>query len=100
MESDKERVEELKSEAHQRVEKAGEVYNRVRDSVSQGTDTARKRAQEAYDRAQQAYGRVADTSVHDVQHSLEDYTRTQPLKALLIAAGVGLVAGLFLRSHR
>ena len=91
------KVEELKDEATGRASK---FYDRVKEGYEHSKDSTRRRARDAYEKAHHAYEKAADTSFQDLEQSVEDYTRTRPWKALAIAAGVGLAAGLLLRGRR
>lgn len=85
------------------------------DQVAETTDATRAKAQEVYGRVKErlhdtvehsgqalheTYEKVADTSLNDVNVTIRRYVRRQPGQALLVAAGVGLVAGLLLRGGR
>ena len=67
-------------------DKATEVVGNLKDAASEQYEHVRDTAEEYYnqgrDRAQQW------------QHTLEDYVQEQPVKSLLIAAGVGVVLGI------
>jgi ElaB/YqjD/DUF883 family membrane-anchored ribosome-binding protein len=57
---------------------AQEKFNEMRDQASEYYEQGRQRAMEW-------------------EHSLEDYVQQQPIKALLIAAGVGAMLGFLWR---
>ena len=73
-------------------DKASEVAGNVRDTASQLRDSATEQYQNAKDAATEYYqaGREKAAQWED---QLETYVREQPVKALLIAAGVGAIIG-------
>jgi ElaB/YqjD/DUF883 family membrane-anchored ribosome-binding protein len=74
-------------------DKAGEVASNLRDMGSQVRDMAGQQYQQALDTAQDYYQQGRDKAM-EWQGELEEYVRDQPLKALAIAAGVGVVLGI------
>lgn len=68
--------------------KANEVAGSVQDTVGQVKDRAQDVVGQAKDRAQDVYGEV------------ESYAKEQPLQALAITLGVGVVIGFLLRGGR
>jgi ElaB/YqjD/DUF883 family membrane-anchored ribosome-binding protein len=56
-------------------DKASEQYEHLRDTASEYYEQGRRKAQEW-------------------QHGLEEYVQEQPIKSLLIAAGVGMLLGI------
>jgi ElaB/YqjD/DUF883 family membrane-anchored ribosome-binding protein len=59
---------------------------------------AREMAQEKVEQVRTVAADCANEGrekVRQVEHSVEEYIREQPLKSMLIAAGVGLVLGRF-----
>jgi ElaB/YqjD/DUF883 family membrane-anchored ribosome-binding protein len=74
-------------------DKATEVASSLRDMGSQVRDTATEQYQAARDTAAEYYQAGRDKAVQ-WEEQLETYVREQPLKALLIAAGVGVVLGV------
>jgi ElaB/YqjD/DUF883 family membrane-anchored ribosome-binding protein len=59
---------------------AKEQYERLRDQASEYYEHGRQQAREW-------------------QHNLENYVQEQPVKSLLIAAGVGVLLGMLWRRH-
>jgi len=74
-------------------DKAGEVATNLRDMGSQVRDAASQQYQQALDTAQDYYQQGRDKAM-EWQGQVEEYVREQPLKALAIAAGVGVVLGI------
>lgn len=73
-------------------EKAQEVGQTIRDVGQQ----ARETAQQQYENLRRQAGEYYETGRQQAmewEQSLEDYVRQQPVKSLLIAAGVGVILG-------
>jgi len=69
------------SRAQQATEKLKDTAERVQERIGDIKDQANEYYEQGRQRAQ------------EWEQSLEDYVREQPIKSLLIAAGVGLVLG-------
>ena len=67
-------------------DKAAETADQVKQAATEQFERARDTAEEYYDRGRE--------KAEAWQHELEQYVQEQPLKALLIAAGVGAVLGI------
>ena len=78
---------------NQLKEKATEVASNLRDMGTTARDVAQQQYQTAVDSAQQYYQQGRDQAM-EWQGQLEEYVREQPVKALAIAAGVGVVLGI------
>jgi ElaB/YqjD/DUF883 family membrane-anchored ribosome-binding protein len=74
-------------------DKASDVANTLRDVGSQVRDVATQQYQSAVDTAQEYYQEGREKAM-EWQGQLEDYVREQPVKALAIAAGIGVVLGI------
>ena len=74
-------------------DKASDVANSLRDMGSQVRDVASQQYQSAVDTAQEYYQEGRDKAM-EWQGQVEDYVREQPVKALAIAAGIGVVLGI------
>ena len=74
-------------------DKAGEVATNLRDMGTQVRDAATQQYQQALDTAQDYYQQGRERAM-EWQGQVEDYVREQPIKALAIAAGVGVVLGI------
>jgi ElaB/YqjD/DUF883 family membrane-anchored ribosome-binding protein len=74
-------------------DKASDVANSLRDMGSQVRDVATQQYQSAVDTAQEYYQEGREKAM-EWQGQLEDYVREQPVKALAIAAGIGVVLGI------
>lgn len=76
-------------------------------STQSAGETARKTYDAAREKAQQVMGQVRDRAgayyqqgrekAADYEQRVEEMVREQPMKAVLIAAGVGLLLGVLLR---
>ena len=73
-------------------DKASEMVDSVRDTASQMRDTASEQYQAAKETATEYYQAGREKAV-EWEEQLENYVREQPVKALLIAAGVGAIIG-------
>jgi len=78
----KQSVQELGSVAKQA---AGEKIGELRDTASEKMGELRDSASEYYERGRDR--------MYEAEQTVEDYIREQPLKSVLIAAGVGFVLG-------
>ncbi|MDB5324302.1 MAG: hypothetical protein JWN40_5933 [Phycisphaerales bacterium] len=78
--------------ASQIKDKASEMVDSVRDTASQVRDTATEQYQAAKESATEYY-QAGREKAAQWEEQLENYVREQPVKALLIAAGVGAVIG-------
>lgn len=67
-------------------DKASEVAGNLKDAASEQFEHVRDTAEEYYNQGRER--------AQQWQHSLEDYIQEQPVKSLLIAAGVGVVFGI------
>src|SRR5438105_4976244 len=74
-------------------DKAAEVSQNLRDIGGQVRDVANEKYTQMRDQASQYY-RQGREAAQEFEQNLEGYIQEQPLKAVLIAAGVGLVLGL------
>lgn len=67
-------------------DQASQMAGQVRDAAVEQYENLRDTAQDYYEQGRQ--------KAQERQHSLEDYVHEQPMKALLIAAGVGVLLGI------
>jgi len=74
-------------------DKASEVQQNLRDMGGQVRDAASEKYYQLRDQANQYYNQGRETA-QQWERSLEDYVQEQPVKAVMIAAGVGLLLGL------
>src|SRR5688572_26805870 len=68
---------------------ATEQVQQIRQTAEEYYEQGRQKAQEYYDQGRQ--------KAMEYQENLESYVREQPVKAILIAAGVGLLVGMLWR---
>lgn len=73
-------------------EKAEEVGQTIRDMGQQARETARQKYEDLRQQAGEYY-ETGRQHAMEWEQSLEDYVRYQPVKSLLIAAGVGVLLG-------
>ena len=65
---------------------AAEIAGNLKDAASEQYEHVRDTAEEYYNQGRER--------AQQWQHSLEDYIQEQPVKSLLIAAGVGMALGI------
>ena len=73
-----------------------EQAREVVQSARQGLEQAGDYVNETVSRTQQAVARYTDGGVDQVKHDVVEYTRKQPMTALLIATGAGLLLGMLM----
>jgi ElaB/YqjD/DUF883 family membrane-anchored ribosome-binding protein len=74
----------------------------VRDSVEQMGSTAKEMAQAGWETARDTAAEYLDKgreTAMELGETLEIQIRTRPIRALLIAAGVGFLAGMILKRN-
>ena len=74
-------------------EKAQEVGENLREMGGHVREAASEKFHELRDQAGDHYTHSRDRA-REWEHSLESYVKEKPVKAVLIAAGVGLLLGL------
>jgi ElaB/YqjD/DUF883 family membrane-anchored ribosome-binding protein len=77
-------------------EKASEVGQNVRELGGQAREAAREQYDRLRGRAEEYYDRGRERAM-EWEQGLEEYVQEQPIKSLLIAAGVGMLLGFFWR---
>ncbi len=77
-------------------ETASQVGEQIRDMGGQVRDAAREKYGQLRDQASQYYEEGRQRA-QEWEQGLENYVQEQPIKSLLIAAGVGLVVGFLMR---
>jgi len=70
--------------------------DQVRETASQVRDAAQEKFNDLRDQAADYYEQGRQRAM-EWEHSLEDYVQQQPIKSLLIAAGVGALLGFLWR---
>src|SRR3954468_737539 len=79
--------------AAQLKEKAQEVKDNLREMGTQARDVAKEQYENLRNQASEYYDQGRER-INEYQESLEQYVQEQPIKALLIAAGVGMLLGI------
>lgn len=69
-------------------------------AVGTGVERAEGLMKDAVDKTREKVAEYRDKGLEQVSQDVAEYTRSQPVPALLMAAGVGLVLGMLLRSGR
>lgn len=85
----KDTYEDIAGDVRKRTKKAGK-------ELRHGAEMARERYQEAGERLRDGYDRTQDRA-REWNRDLNDFVQDNPGRALLIAAGVGFLAGLLFR---
>jgi ElaB/YqjD/DUF883 family membrane-anchored ribosome-binding protein len=104
----RDRAREQGAQAYEQAREVGtQVYDRAREVGSQVRDQARDMGTQIKEGTQEVMHQVGETAaeyyeqsrkaVGQLEKSLEGYIREKPLQSLLIAAGVGMLAGLLWR---
>ena len=87
------RMNEGSSVATQLKDKASELKDKASELTSNIKDAATEQLQNVRDTAEEYYGQ-GRAKAQEWERGLEEYVQEQPIKALLIAAGVGIVLGI------
>jgi ElaB/YqjD/DUF883 family membrane-anchored ribosome-binding protein len=69
-------------------------------AVETGVERAGVLMKDAVDKTREKVAEYRDKGLEQVSQDVTEYTRSQPVPALLIAAGVGLVLGMLLGRGR
>ncbi len=80
----------------QQGEQSGGVGQTIREKGAQLRGAAQEQLENIKESAQQYYERGRETAM-EWEQNFEDYVREQPVKSILIAAGVGLLVGFIWR---
>ncbi len=96
---------EMANAASDLKEKAGDVVDSVRDLAGTARDAAVQQAHRVRDVAMDKVEQARDTAVDyyergrekagDWADDLEEYIQGQPLKSVMIAAGIGILLGMY-----
>lgn len=76
----------MKDQASQVAGQVRDMAGNVRDAAQEQYEHLRETAEQYYDQGRQ--------KAQEWQQGLEEYVHEQPMKALLIAAGVGVLLGI------
>jgi ElaB/YqjD/DUF883 family membrane-anchored ribosome-binding protein len=82
-------AEKLRDTAHDVKENVRALGTQMRDVATEKYDQIRDQASEYY--------RQGKLRAQAIEEDMIDFVREKPVKAVLIAAGVGLLLGVFLR---
>ncbi|HEV8604173.1 MAG TPA: hypothetical protein VGQ99_02330 [Tepidisphaeraceae bacterium] len=85
----KDKAQEAKEKLREMGSAASEQVNQLKESANEYYQQGREKAQEYYEQGRQ--------KAMEMEQNLEAYVREQPLKAVMIAAGVGLLLGILWR---
>jgi len=85
----KDKVQEGREKLREMGSAASQQVNQLKDSAAEYYEQGREKAQEYYEQGRQ--------KAMELEQNLENYVREQPLKAVMIAAGVGLLLGILWR---
>jgi len=69
-------------------------------AVETGVERAGVLVKDAVDKTREKVAEYRDKGLEQVSQDVAEYTRSQPVPALLMAAGVGLVLGMLLSAGR
>jgi ElaB/YqjD/DUF883 family membrane-anchored ribosome-binding protein len=83
------KAQQAKEKLREAGAQASQQINQLKDSATEYYEQGREKAQEYYEQGRQ--------KAMELEQNLETYVREQPLKAVMIAAGVGLLLGVLWR---
>lgn len=92
-------ADELEKQAKALGEGTSKVSHQVKESAGKASEVTKEKYGVAKEKVKYGYGKARkdlDTLTEDVN----EYTRDNPGKAVLMAAGIGFVLGLLLRPRR
>jgi ElaB/YqjD/DUF883 family membrane-anchored ribosome-binding protein len=89
----RQRVHGAKGEAKEYVAEAKEYVQGAVQQTKEYVEEAREYIGDAVQQARDKVSEYRDGGVERMRHDVVGYTREQPMTALLIAAGAGLVVG-------
>jgi len=85
----KDKAQEAKDKLREMGSAASQQINQLKDSANEYYQQGREKAQEYYEQGRQ--------KAMELEQNLEDYVREQPIKSVMIAAGIGLLLGILWR---
>ena len=85
----KDKAQEAKEKLREVGSNASQQFNQIKDSANEYYQQGRDKAQEYYEQGRQ--------KAMELEQNLEDYVREQPIKSVMIAAGIGLLLGILWR---
>lgn len=99
----RDKFSDVAGEVEKRVKGLGEGASKATQQVKEQAERASAAAKESYDAAREKVKYGYEKARKDFDHLVADvnqYTRDNPGKAVLIAASVGFVLGLLMRPRR
>jgi ElaB/YqjD/DUF883 family membrane-anchored ribosome-binding protein len=89
-------VDKIKDKTQEAKEKLREMGSAASQQVDQLKDSANEYYQQGREKAQEYYEQGRQKAM-EMEQNLEEYVREQPLKSVMIAAGIGLLLGILWR---
>lgn len=91
--------QEARNKTSQIREKASELGQGLREFGHEATDMAREKLHQIKDSASHYYDE-SKRKVGEVKESVEHFIQERPIRAVLIACGVGLLMGILVKRSR
>jgi len=82
------------------TEQARDVVQGAREGLEQAGEYLNDTVTKTQQAAQQAVNRYKDGGVDQMKRDVVEYTRQQPMTALLVATGAGLLLGMLMAAGR
>jgi ElaB/YqjD/DUF883 family membrane-anchored ribosome-binding protein len=89
-------VEQIKGKAQEAKEKLREMGSAASQQVNELKESATEYYQQGREKAQEYYEQGRQKAM-ELEQNLEEYVREQPIKSVMIAAGIGLLLGILWR---
>ncbi|HEX4128923.1 MAG TPA: hypothetical protein VHZ24_02690 [Pirellulales bacterium] len=106
-EQGRQKAEEVRHDVQGRVQDAAQAFqDKASEAAGQARDAAHKAREYVHDQAEHLRDAASDylqegrSRAMEFGETVEDQIRQQPLRAVLIAAAVGLVVGMFWTRRR
>ena len=82
------------------TEQARDVVQGAREGLGQAGEYLNETMDKTLDKTQQVVNRYKDGGVDQMKQDVVEYTRQQPMTALLIASAAGLLLGMLMAAGR